>query len=267
MKYSTTDLPPALVALNEENHGTALSASQADLNQSRDSTESDRPPFFDAINTNEALLLYSAVRNLSPAHSLEVGFCCGGSGLAILKALQDNGAGGKHHVCDPFQSTYANGAGLANVARSGLSGLLDFHEVFPEEFIPTLPRLQFAFVDASHLFDLSLLEFSLIDKKLDLGGVIAFHDLWMPSLQKLVRYILGNHHYKLHAIPNTDWQIPARVSLLRKVSAAMLSNLPKSDRIFSQEILRPWGALGIGNLVFLEKTKNDDRDWRHFRNF
>lgn len=267
MSYSIRDLPPVLVALDDQDHGTALPATQSDLNQPREGVERARPPFFDSINVAEAVMLYTVVRNLSPAHSLEVGFCCGGSGLAILKAQKDNEAGGIHHVCDPFQSTYANGAGIANVTKSGLSEHLDFHEVFPEEYIPTLPRLQFAFVDASHLFDLSLLEFSLIDKKLDIGGVIAFHDLWMPSLRKLVRYVLGNHHYKLHSVPAASWRIPARTSFMHKLISTTLRMIPKSDRIFTQEVLHPWDSLGIGNLVFLEKTGNDDRDWRHFVRF
>ena len=63
------------------------------------------------------------------------------------------------------------------------------------------PRVQFAFIDASHLFDLSVLDFTLIDKRLDVGGVVGFHDLWMPSLQKLVRYILTNRDYVPYRCP------------------------------------------------------------------
>lgn len=271
MKYSIQDLPPQLLALDlsqqEKRSSPTPLSTQSDLSKSRQEPNSFSPPFFDAVSLDEAVMLYSAVRHLSPAHSLEVGFCCGGSGLAILKAHSDNQAGGLHHVCDPFQFTYAKGAGLANVASAGLSEVLQFREQFPEEFIPTLPAIQFAFVDASHLFDLSLLEFTLADKKLDVGGVIAFHDMWMPSLQKLVRYILSNHHYKIYTFPDENWRLPVKVSLLRRTVAHALRMLPRADRMFSQEVLNPWGSFGIGNLVFLEKQRRDDRDWRHFVRF
>src|SRR5438093_918687 len=83
---------------------------------------------------------------IRPGASVEVGFCCAGSGLAILKALADNGYG-IHHACDPYQSSYAKNAGLNNVAVAGLQDRLQFHEAFPEETLPKVPRLQFAFVD------------------------------------------------------------------------------------------------------------------------
>lgn len=40
-----------------------------------------------------------------------------------------------------------------------------------------------------------MVEFILADKKLKVGGMIAFHYLWMPSLRKLLRYILRNRDY------------------------------------------------------------------------
>jgi predicted O-methyltransferase YrrM len=265
--YSEADLPPLLVERIRSAAGVTKSqnnASQDDL-ASGSASQISSAPFFDAINMSEAIALYSAVRALRPTHSAEIGFCCGGSGMAILKALQDNGIG-THHVCDPYQMSYAKGAGLSNLETAGLKSRLDFHLAFPESVVPGFPRLQFAFIDASHLFDLSVLDFVLIDKKLDVGGVVAFHDLWMASLQKLTRFILNNRGYKLYTPPgvpefrNTD-------GFLRQTVASILRCLPRSDKIFTQELLRPWVSLPIGNVVMFQKLSEDDRDWRHFVRF
>jgi hypothetical protein len=42
-----------------------------------------------------------------------------------------------------------------------------------------------------------MMEFVLIDKKLDVGGIIALHDLWMPSIQAVVRFIQANRAYQI----------------------------------------------------------------------
>jgi predicted O-methyltransferase YrrM len=237
--------------------------SQSDLADAEVRVLQQAESFFDAINEAEALQLYSAVRELRPAASAEIGFCCGGSGLAILKALEDNGQG-VHHACDPYQASYAHRAGLRNVEAAGLAGRLRFHEAFPEEVVPSLPRLQFAFIDASHLFDLSIHDFVLIDKRLDVDGVVGFHDLWMPSLRKVVRYILANRAYEVYSADG-DSPSHGKATLIRRFVAAAARSIPRASEFFSQEVLHPWASLGVtGNLALLRKTAYDGRDWRHF---
>ncbi|MBS0659058.1 MAG: class I SAM-dependent methyltransferase [Verrucomicrobia bacterium] len=221
--------------------------------------ETDRgSQFFDAVSVPEAAEIAAEVRRLRPEHSLEIGCCSGASALCILHALEGNGRG-THHVIDPFQTSYARGAGLANIRAAGLTERLDFHEAFPEAVVPGLPRLQFAFIDASHLFDLSILDFVLVDKRLDVGGVVALHDLWMPSLQDVVRCILANRSYRaLHVQQAPPATARAR---LRRWLGAGLSRLPRAADFFRGELLQPWESLGLGNLVFLEKTGEDTRGW------
>ena len=156
-------------------------------------------PLAGNVSREEALTLYRVVRAVQPRTSVEIGFAQGISTTAILKALADNRCG-EHHVLDPNQRHYGN-CGLATVAAAGLSEYLHFHEKYAEDIIPRLPKLQFAFIDSSHLFDLTISEFVLVDKKLAVGGVIGFHDLWMPSLQKVLRYVLANRAYRLYTPP------------------------------------------------------------------
>jgi len=219
-------------------------------------------PLHSNISQEEALALYTAVKSLKPITSAEVGLANGVSAVSILQALADN-AEGRHHIMDPFQVNYHD-LGLEMITRAGLSDRMTFYRQFAEEVVPNLPRIQFTFIDASHLFDLTLVEFVLMDKKLDIGGMIAFHDLWMPSLQKLIRYILANRSYEIVR----DFDVPQplqRISPGRKVKSALIRlarTLPGSKRIFREEFLEPWWMLQIPNLVILRKTADDHRDWR-----
>jgi len=215
------------------------------------------------ISEEECEWLYGAVRRLRPAVSVEIGFAQGISTLAILKALQDNGMG-HHHVIDPFQSGFGN-CGLAMVERAGFGARFSFHEKFAEAVIPSLPRLQFAFIDSSHLFDLTLTEFVLVDKRLEIGGVIGLHDMWMPAQQAAMRYILANRAY----VPDesmTRGSVAARPGI-KGVIRRLAGALPMAGGIFSPEFLKPWGSFGIPNLALLRKRDDDHRDWRSHTRF
>ena len=216
-----------------------------------------RIPMSSNVSEEECVRLYEAVREIRPAVSVEIGFAQGISTLAILQALHENGHG-HHHVIDPFQEKFDN-CGLAMVEKSGLGGRFTFHEKFAEEVIPSLPKLQFAFIDSSHLFDHAICEFVLTDKRLDVGGLIGFHDLWMPSLQTATRFILKNRAYVVHGQQYAPVK-PGRI--LFRIARKIASRMPGRDRIFSREFLKPWQAFGIPNMVLLRKTADDNRDWK-----
>lgn len=214
-------------------------------------------PLDSNVSREEAERLYEVVASVKPSASLEVGLAKGVSTLAILQALADSG-GGLHHVMDPFQSDWGD-SGLEMVERSGLGGRFRFYREFPEKVIPALEPVQFAFIDASHLFDLTLMEFILADKKLAVGGVVGFHDLWMPATQRVVRFILQNRKYQLFE--------PNGVTTLRQRIGGLLRAVPWSHRIFSQDLLRPVEMASYGNLVLLQKLGEDTRDTRDYAEF
>ena len=248
MNASPDDLPPLLRAM-------------LTTGRYRDSQGVEQP-LHSNISAEEAITLHQLVRSLRPKDSAEIGFALGVSGLAILSALEANGGEGRHHACDPGQTSLVAGGGLEHVRRAGLSHRLEFFEKFPEEVFSTFPRLQFAFIDASHLFDFSLLDFILVDKRLDVGGVVGFHDLWMPSLQKVTRYILANRAYRIHsASPRTRSWTPRQK--MKSAGAAVLRHLPYSSRLFAPEATHPWHEFNTGNMIFLEKLAAEARDWRH----
>jgi predicted O-methyltransferase YrrM len=217
------------------------------------------------ISIAEAEHLYDVVRKVRPATSAEIGFAHGISTTAILQALADN-AHGFHHVIDPFQSRFGN-AGLAMVEKAGLGGRMRFYEKFPEEVLPQMPLLDFVFIDASHLFDLTILDFALADKRLAAGGLAGFHDTWMPAIRKVIRFILSNRAYSVPRDLNMPSGGPVTARKLRSMAARIVRRVPASSRIFTGEVLRPWSDFGLGNLVVLRKNKDDDRDWRFYAPF
>jgi hypothetical protein len=169
-------------------------------------------------------------------------------------------------VIDPFQANYGY-CGEAMIERAGYRDFHSFLQRFPEEVLPTLPGIKFAFIDSSHLFDLTLLEFVLIDKKLEVGGMVAFHDTWIPSIQAVLRFILGNRPYEICKDFSSE---EPRLSLrerCKQIAAGWLAKIPGANRFFVSNVFRPWASLQIGNLVFLKKLSDDRRDWRFHQNF
>jgi predicted O-methyltransferase YrrM len=219
--------------------------------------------FFDQVTLEEALRLYSTVRDLKPANTLEIGFCTGASGLAILKALEDNGLG-THYAVDPFQASRAGSMG-GNVNKEKPDHRLRFFESFPERASSELPRVQFAFIDASHLFDLTMLDFVLVDKLLEPGGVLALHDAWLPAIKEVVRFALTNREYAAHSstrVPRSNLQSKL-IGMLRE----LCRQVPDADGIFAQEFLKPVRKDGLENLIVIKKIGGDNRDWKTFRSF
>ena len=102
-----------------------------------------------------------------------------------------------------------------------------------------------------------MVDFVLIDKRLEVGGVIGFHDLWMNALQKLLRYILANRAYRVYEDqPRQRSPKPNRVRASR-----IARRVPNAERIFRPEVLPLSDDLGIPrtSLVFIEKLSDDDR--------
>jgi predicted O-methyltransferase YrrM len=222
-------------------------------------------PLESNVSREEAEALYLAIRSIQPTNSLEIGLAHGISALAILGAIAANGAG-HHYVIDPFQQNYAN-CGEAMITLAGFAERHTFLEHFPEEVIPQLPRLQFALIDASHLFDLTVMEFALIDKKLDIGGIVALHDLWMPSQQAVVRFILANRSYETYRNFSTAEPQLSIQAHCKELISKVLRKMPGANQIFGSNVLHPWSTFRVRNLVFLRKFADDHRDWRFHQRF
>lgn len=248
MEYKFDNLPPVL--------------QNAFLNQTILTETGEIRRLSSNISCREALRLYTLVRKLRPEVTIEIGLAEGMSTLAILQALEDNQCG-THHVIDPYQSQYWHNAGLQMIEAAKLTRRMCFYESFPEETIPNLPMLQFGFIDSSHLFDLTLLDFVLVDKKLVISGIIGMHDLWMPSLQAVYRYIVSNRAYK----PYPDINQRERIKGFAKSMLVKLLPLAASSKRRScVEVIHPRSPFTL-DMVFIQKTDHDERNWRFHRSF
>jgi len=212
-----------------------------------------------AVTLESGALLYDIVREHKPSRSLETGMAYGMSTLFICQALEDNRAG-SHIAIDPFQTDEFKSIGLLNVERAGLAHRLHFHEAASDMMLPKLwadgARLDFAFIDGWHLFDFTLVDFYYIDKLLSVGGHVAFDDLWMPAVRKVVSFVLRNKPYELVRVASTR-------------PAPAWKRIVRIGRRFAQDPLgRDWGPkLLPHNIAILRKMGDDSRTWDFHRRF
>lgn len=156
-------------------------------------------PLSSAIFESHALALHRLVRRYKPAAALEIGMAHAISTLAILSALDENGAGSLLSI-DPHQSTDWQGAGRAAVEGAGLTSL---HEIIEVPDYLALPRLvesgrtfDFAYIDGWHTFDHVVLDAFYIDKTLPVGGIVGFNDCGFPAVRKALGYFTSHRQYR-----------------------------------------------------------------------
>jgi len=241
-------------------------------------------PLQSHVLADEAEFLGRVVRCLAPVTTLEVGLAMGCSALAICDAIAGT-PHARHIVIDPRQNARPlwAGIGLHNLARAGFTPLVEFHE---EPSFRTLARLeterrriQFAFIDGFHTFDFTLVDFFLIDRLLDVGGLVAFDDADWPSVRRVVRYVATNLAYTVHAAmpPRRERWSPARRAYegVRGVAGAVLgaaSGLPGVGRVLTTAVGPEWrgidARLGLGGpCVVLRKLAEDSRRFDHHVEF
>lgn len=212
-----------------------------------------------AVTLESGGLLYDFVRVHKPQSTLETGMAYGLSTLFICQALEDNGAG-SHAAIDPFQASEFKSVGVLNVDRAGLSHRFRLHQGASDVVLPRLcaegHTLDFAFVDGWHLFDFTLVDFYYIDKMLQTGGHVAFDDLWMPSVRKVVSFVLRNKPYKL-VRTTSRYPAPLWKRTLRIGRRAVQDPMGRGWRL----------KLVPQNVAFLQKTAADTRAWDFHRAF
>lgn len=187
----------------------------------------------------------------------------GASGLYICEALRDVG-GKKHIIIDPHQhfphgrglGTGWEGIGVANLERAGYSDMIEFHE---EDSFVALPRLyekgtrvEFAFIDGAHTFDYAFVGFFMVDKMLNVGGVIVFDDAHYPSVRKVCRYAATNLNYTCVGPLEQKTTFDKR-----RIFAALPHPL---RRLFKPELGQPDSGLGIPHACYIgmQKTARND---------
>ncbi len=207
-----------------------------------------------AVRLETGLLLYELVRTVQPKRTLEVGLAYGASALFICQGHQDNGAG-FHTAIDPHQFQRYRSVGLLNVQRAGFQDVFrliqepSFHAL--HQLYERGERFDFAFIDGAHFFDSVVVDFFYIDMLLQIGGCLAFDDLWMHGVRKAASFVLRNRSYELLPVPTSCrapiWkrqvmagrrilQDPLGVDIVLKLRPSNVAVMRKYG-----EDTRPWG--------------------------
>lgn len=236
-------------------------------------SEGQELPLHSHIPPEEGALLQQIIRRSRPTVSLEIGLAYGVSAMYICEALRDVGAE-VHVVLDPLQEVEWKGVGLRNLSLAGYAEMVRFE---PEPSSRGLPRLldeglrvDFAFVDGSHRFDDTLVEFFYLDLLLRTGGIMAFDDAGMECIQKVLRFALTNRAYSLHAVQPTTFVLGPT----RRAAWRALRTLGRSSRA-ARRIINPRYVLNDLDLglepntrcIALRKDAPDDRPWHFYRDF
>jgi predicted O-methyltransferase YrrM len=241
-------------------------------------------PLQSHVLADEAEFLSRVVHDLRPVTTLEVGLAMGCSALAICDATAAT-PNTRHIVMDPRQNARPlwGGIGLHNLSRAGFASRVEFHEQPSYRVLARLEaegrRIQFAFIDGFHTFDYALVDFFLIDRLLEPGGVVAFDDADWPSVRRVVRFVATNLAYAVHAAlpPRHERWSAARRSYeaARGVAGALFGaaeRLPGARRLVSAAVGPEWrgidARLGLGGpCVVLRKLAEDSRRFDHYVEF
>jgi predicted O-methyltransferase YrrM len=144
-----------------------------------------------AIPKKHAEFIYSFLRSNNIKKTIETGFATGTSSACIIAAT-----GQTHIAIDPFEQGAYKNIGIENLRKLGF---LDYLRLYREPSFSALPKIlesghsfDFAFIDGSHIFDSVFLDFFYIDKLLDDGGYIFFHDEHLDSIKLATNFIKSN---------------------------------------------------------------------------
>ena len=236
-------------------------------------SEGEALPLHSHIPPEEGALLQQIIRRSRPTVSLEIGLAYGVSAMYICEALRDVAAE-VHVVLDPLQEEEWKGVGLRNLTLAGYGELVRFEPFPSSRALPRLVdeglRVDFAFVDGSHRFDDTLVEFFYLDLLLRTGGIMAFDDAGMESIQKVLRFALANRAYSVHTVQPS----PFVHSRARRAAWGALRMLGRSSRA-ARHIINPRYVLNDFDLglepntrcIALRKDAPDDRAWDFYVDF
>jgi predicted O-methyltransferase YrrM len=146
-------------------------------------------------------LLVQLYTELKPQRMMEIGPGYGFSTVYFVMAMQQSGD--SHHIAiDPHQHASFHGIGTTRIALLQIEDrftLLERQSATASSFLAAGGlQAQLTFIDGTHCFDNALVDFFLADAICAPGGIIVFGDMWMPSIEKVVRFIASNRRDYQH---------------------------------------------------------------------
>jgi hypothetical protein len=154
--------------------------------------------------------------------------------------------------------------GLENVRHSGPSHLFTFHHTYSQDLLPQFlmagRKFDFVFIDGHHTFDQVSTDFFYVEKILKDGGLVMFHDVMLPSVRKMLTFILRNMtNYELAMErllqPMPPWRRWYHTLRLMRSSPT---------EPYSWWLAPIWAR---GNVCVFRRLGPDPRTWIHYRSF
>lgn len=226
----------------------------------------------DMISLEEASVLFNVFKKANTKKSIEVGLAHGTSALVFCQAHADLGnSPGKaeeilHYAIDPNQFSVYRGAAIEAIKRAGYGDFFKLlegpsHLEFPD-LLKTNIKVQCAFIDGWHTFDYTLIDFFLVDKILQPGGYVAFHDGYGRAKQKVVNFILTHRKYEI----DKELMNFKDVSFLR-VLKFFIWRIYKDPMLLFSWFHWKYQTKRTSGLIILKKVADFEPTHTYFKNF
>lgn len=169
--------------------------------------------------------------------------------------MKRTAGGGEHLTIDPYQQSQCRSVGLLNIKRSGLQRYHRHQEQYSFHALPRLHRegrvFRLIFLDGSHRFELTFLDVLYADLLLEIGGLLIMHDTWLPSVRKVLNYVLRTRKGQYELVD----------TLAKKANLALRAKQTLSlSRQHLKEPLLVWtlASIELPNMIALRKLSHYD---------
>ncbi len=223
--------------------------------------------FHSHTSREQGFFLQEMFQIANPTTSVEVGLAFGISTLFILESHRKKRNAARCHVAiEPFPDSWG-GVAEHNAQKERLEDLLRVLHSRSEDALQSLVqegfRCQFAYVDTEKKFDVVLNDFRLIDKMLDIAGIIVLDDCgggW-PGVQRVARFIHSLPHYR---VLQGHYRMPcsARRRILLAGLQAVIRCLPGKRQAYPTLSFCSDVAMGLDyKCLAFQKVAHDSRPW------
>lgn len=196
---------------------------------------------------NNLWVLSCLFEEIKPSRTLEVGMALGASAtlFSSLHRKHNPQAVGVHHAIDPFQTEHYDNCTPKFLEENGLGDVTVLHEKLSSLVLPSLVEqgLKFGliYIDGSHLFEDTFIDFYYSAMLCDVGGYIALDDCRDSHGLKLVRFVRSNLQDFFEEVSPYRYQVGS-----------------KAKRMLKEIVAKP---LGQQQMVVFRKKREGGRDW------